>query len=203
MTNKKIPKITWYQNDDNIYLNIEIVNTNNYSIKLDNNITFQFTDEQYNINFDFTNPLTLVSDVNTGRVIKVVLKKNDNTLDSWNYLTKDSKLNKTHILIDWNNWIDSSSDSEPDNMQAMPDLSAMGGMPDLSAMGGMPDLSAMGGMPDLSAMGGMPDLSAMGGMPHTDTDTDTSNTVDNINSSDVELDDNDTEDLKCKECNCN
>lgn len=165
MTNKKIPKITWYQNDDNIYLNIEIVTTNNYSIKLDNNITFQFTDEQYNINFDFTNPLTLVSDVNTGRVIKVVLKKNDNTLDSWNYLTKDSKLNKTHILIDWNNWIDSSSDSEPDNMQGMPDLSAMGGMPD--------------------------------------TDTDTSNTVDNINSSKVELDDDDAEDLKCKECNCN
>ncbi len=63
-------------------------------------------------------------------------KKNE---ERWSNLLKDKQLNKTHVKIDWDKWVDSDAEDEGNKMD-------MGGMGDLSSlMGGMGGMGGAGG----------------------------------------------------------
>ena len=176
----KIPTINWSQNNNFIFIDIQLLPTE-YEIKInETNITFKQDDYECNIKL-YKNIDSKKSKYKTNRIFEFIFKKKEN--EEWKQLLENK--NQYNVSVNWNK-CDISDDECNDDLK-MPDMSEVmenQGMPDMSAlMGnqGMPDMSAlMGneGMPDMSAlMGnqGMPDMSAlMGnqGMPDSCIKTD-------------------------------
>ena len=144
----KIPAITWYQTKDNIYVNLEIgessTKVREYLLNVEKE-TFEFAHYSYLLSFQLFNPVTFISSIDNGRFIKVCLAKQidnnddiENTSKFWLYLSKDKTFNKSHIKIDWSNWIDEDddeyADTNNDNDNDNPGMNL--GMEEMMAMNG-------------------------------------------------------------------
>ena len=164
----KTPYMLWGQNDETIFLSIQIDTPKKVQLDFEKNsllLEVEALHSDYSLNMNLFDSIDAEnSSYQVGlQKIECKIKKLESKL--WNSLSLNNQY-KHFIKIDWDKWSEINDEPEPNNMMG-------GGMPDLSSMmggggGGMPDLSSMmgggGGMPDLSNMmggggEGMPDLS--------------------------------------------
>lgn len=110
----RIPGITWYQTKDrvlvNLDLNEQVTSSRDYKLKVEGD-TLEFTYRDYHLNTQLLNPVKLVESRDNGRSVKIVLEKDLTASTFWNYLSVNRAFNKSHVKIDWNNWVD--EDEEP------------------------------------------------------------------------------------------
>ena len=146
-----VPTLVWHQNNDNIYITVELNNVCNETINIINN-KFNFNavanNKEYEIIFDlYENIKDFTVIVDEGSV-KINLIKEDN--EYWRSLTKDKNIYKNNIKINWNYWINEldDSDEEVGGMEEM--MKGMGGMGGVKGLGGMEVMmEGMGGMEEM------------------------------------------------------
>lgn len=135
-----IPSLSWYQDNENVYFKVEVQNTKNEVINI-NDTKFLFKSEtpQYFIEFDLFNDITTdeSSYLITEKFIRVSLKKKES--EKWTALTKIKNLYKNNIKIDWNSWYDSDAEEEEDLPKSRNDFSNV----DFASM--MQQMQGMGG----------------------------------------------------------
>lgn len=153
----KTPGITWYQTKERIYINLgfNIQNSKIRDYKLNvSKDDLQFTYLDYNISTNLLHDVNLIDSNDNGRNIKIVLEKETNDDETfWNYLTKDVSFNKSHVKVDWHNWVDEDEDEYNQDSQEVPNEDGVSlSMEEMMAMGG-PGGPAMGD-PGMGGMGG-------------------------------------------------
>ncbi len=164
----KIPGITWYQNLSHVYINLDLghhtdMSERNYHLDIQDDI-LSFSYAKYQLKTSLYAPASLEKSTDNGRYIKVTLQKTIKQIEEekeqdketsqlddkvfWNYLTNDAKFNKSHVKIDWQNWVDEDEldDTGDEN-------NGMGGMnmEEMMKMGGMSGMDGMDGM-DMSQL---------------------------------------------------
>ena len=189
-----LPNLKWYQTNDCLFLEFEVVDSKNEVIKItENRIYFSVLSNNNNYMIDFELFENINVDESTYLVqeksVKVILKKTSN--ERWSFLTKDKNIYKNNIKINWNNWVDDSDEEETQNPNSDFDfqkmMASMGGMGDMASM-----MQGMGGMGDMESM-----MQGMDGMDNEqeDNDEDDQDNEDNYEE-DIEEDNHDDE------CNC-
>ena len=110
----KVPSIQWYQTDKKVIMIINtsnVINCSNFAMNVkDSGKLLEFNMDEYEFNIQLTYPVSISSSINNGRNVKCILEKLEKNV--WNTLTNDNKFNKTHVSIDWNNWIDLEDNDE-------------------------------------------------------------------------------------------
>lgn len=123
-----IPTLKWYQDKDNVYLDIEACNSIDFKLKIsDNNLSFSYlsNNNYYEMKFELFDNVDHIKYVDYKSSIKITLEKKNK--DYWIYLTYDKNQYKNYIKLDWNKWIDEDTDDEKDfDMSNM--MKNMGGM---------------------------------------------------------------------------
>jgi len=143
------PSLSWYQDTENVHFKIEVQNTKNEVINIeDTKFSFKSGTPQYLIEFDLF--LGINSDessyVITEKFIRVILKKKES--EKWASLTQNKNLYKNNIKIDWNSWWDSDAEEEEDLPKSQNDFSNV----DFSSM--MQQMQGMGGGPGMDGSPG-------------------------------------------------
>lgn len=118
MTEKQIfiPNLKWYQDKDNIYLDIEANNAIDFSLKITENnnlfFTFQSENNYYEMNFELYNKADHIKHMDHKSYVKITLEKK--VKEYWKYLSLDKNIYKNHIKLNWNKWMDEETDDEKD-----------------------------------------------------------------------------------------
>lgn len=152
MTQSLTPAFKWAEDNERIFLTIELPSATDVSIQLQpTRFTFKAKQANDTYQLDFELPKSINTDKSTwsvkGRQVEVVLVKAEEDEGYWHQLLKDKNQYKGRVKIDWDLWRDE------DEEKALPDdFGGMGG-----GMGGMG--GGMGG-----GMAGMPGMGGMGGM---------------------------------------
>ena len=151
-----IPSLVWYQNKNNIIIDIEISDYKNQSLNFKENI-FDFKCQkdikQYEMNFElFGNIKQHYVKYNESN-INIILEKMEE-LD-WSQLTKNKNLYKNNIKINWSYWADNEEEEQNNNFNMEEMMRNMGG----GGAGGMPNMEEM--MRSMGGMGGMPNMEGM------------------------------------------
>jgi len=157
--------IKYAQRKDSLYLTIALADVKDEKIVLtDTKLNFEGTSggKSYEVNVDFFKEVD--SEGSTYNVLPRsiqmhILKKDKEDEEFWTRLMKEKALEKNHVKIDWDRYVDEDEEEEGFDMSNMDGGQGMGGMP--GGMGGMP--GGMGGMP--GGMGGMGGMPGMGGPP--------------------------------------
>lgn len=160
--------IKYAQRKDSLYLTIALADVKDEKIVLtDTELKFEGTSggKSYEVNVDFFKEVD--SEGSTYNVLPRsiqmhILKKDKEEEEFWTRLMKEKALEKNHVKIDWDRYVDEDEEEEGFDMSNMDGGQGMGGMP--PGMGGMP--GGMGGMPGgMGGMGGMGGPPGAGGMP--------------------------------------
>ena len=111
----RIPKIKWYQDYENIFINIDHRNIEHEDINFtSNSLTIKF----YSDSIEYNHTYELLENINvdnciynkTERSIDITLNKEGDENNHWNFLVKNYKNYKNLIFIDWSNWKDEDDD---------------------------------------------------------------------------------------------
>ena len=95
---KKFPHIKWYQNDNNIFINI-LENGENYKIT-NTDIFLCYSDDIYEFNLELYDEFTIKDTKKNKNNLCIHLNKKN--IKEWNSLLKNKKLYKYFISLDWN-----------------------------------------------------------------------------------------------------
>ena len=144
MTQSLTPAFKWAEDNDRIFLTIELQSATDVDIKVQpSHFTFAAKQGKDSYALDFELPKKIDTDKSSwsvkGRQVEVLLVKADEDEGYWHALLKDKNQYKGRVKIDWDLWKDE------DEEKAMPeDFGGMGGMG--GGMGGMPGMGGGGGM---------------------------------------------------------
>jgi len=143
MTQSLTPSFKWAEDNERIFLTIELQSATDVQIQFQpTHLTFKAKQGNDTYALDFELPKKINTDKSTwsvkGRQVEVVLVKADEDEGYWHALLKDKNQYKGRVKIDWDLWRDE------DEEKALPDdFGGMGGMG--GGMGGMGG-GGMGGM---------------------------------------------------------
>jgi len=168
---KKTPSIFWFQNRENVILDIHIQNLNKNIIIIKEN-HFSINNDSYTMQFSFFDNINNdeIEYKETENYLRIIVKK-ENEDNFWKYLSKNN-IYKNNIKVNWDNWRDEDDDEENEmGMEGMmPGMEGMmpgmeGMMPGMEGMmpgmeGMMPGMEGM--MPGMEGM--MPGMEGMEGM---------------------------------------
>jgi len=116
MSGKHVPEFKWAENENKIFLTIEVPKASKADIKIEKD-NFHFADDQdgkhYAVDFGFfksVNPEKSTYAIRD-RGIEILLEKGDKGW--WQQLIKDKYLYKGHCKIDWDLWRDEDEEEKP------------------------------------------------------------------------------------------
>lgn len=120
---QRIPKIKWYQDYENIFINIDHRNIENEEINFTpNTLSIKFNSEsiEYNHTYELLEKINIDNCFfdKTDRSIDITLNKEGDENNYWNFLVKNNKNYKNLIFIDWSNWKDEDDDEINDESTA-------------------------------------------------------------------------------------
>ena len=178
--------VKWAQRDENIFLTIDLPDVEKDSAKIDlsdDKLVFsgKSNGKDYVLDIEFVKEGGGIDSsseeskyaIKPRNISFFLVKKKEGF---WPRLLEDRQLQKTNVKVDFDKWVDSDDEDEPQdfNTSGMEGMGGMmgggGGMG--GGMGGMPGMDGgMGGMDmaklmqQMQGMGGMPGMEGMGGMP--------------------------------------
>lgn len=107
---KNFPYINWYQNDNQVFINILNYNCNPIA-KLINNF-LSYNDSKYEFNLELFDTFTIQSQQINRNNYNIVLIKNNN--NCWDSLLKDRTKYKYFISLDWDKYNTYLKSNEPE-----------------------------------------------------------------------------------------
>lgn len=172
-----IPTSKWAENDDTIFLTIEVPDAKNTTITFtDDSVVYRSDqgDKKYALDFKLFKKIDPSTSkyAAKSRAAEIVLKKATDSQGWWNRLLEDKNAYKGRIQIDWDLWHDEDEEEEKAAPQGFGDGGMGGGMGGMGGgMGGMGNMmnmmggggGGMGGMDFASMMSGMGGGAGMGG----------------------------------------
>lgn len=168
-----IPTSKWAENEDHIFLTIEVPDSKNTSVTLtEDSLVYRSEqgDKTYALDFKLSKKIdpSLSKWAAKSRSTEVVLIKSSDSLGWWNRLLADKNAYKGRVQIDWDLWRDEDEEDEKAAPQGFGEGGGgggMGGMGNMAQMMGGMGGGGMGGMGGgMGGMGGMDFASMMGGM---------------------------------------
>ncbi|GIQ83894.1 hypothetical protein KIPB_005295 [Kipferlia bialata] len=156
------PTIRWAQDDDYLFLTIEVANCTNPTINVTETV-LSFKHGEYECELTLGDEVVPSESSWDVRGLGVEVKLAKKEPEHWDRLAGDD-LRRNWIKVDWDKYEDSDA-SEPEQNQFDPSQFGQGqnfgGMPGMEGMGGM---GGMPGMEGMGGMGGMPGMEGMGDM---------------------------------------
>lgn len=180
--------IKWAQRKDSLYVTICLPDVKDHTLDVTpKHLSFKGTSngKEYAIEFDFTKDIKTEGSVWNvlAQSVQMKILKAEEEEEFWPRLNTDKNLEKTHIKIDWDRYVDEDEadgqDFNTDNLDGGMGMGGMGGMPGMGGPGGGAggmDMAAL--MQQMQGMGGgaggaggmdmekmMASMGGMGGMP--------------------------------------
>jgi len=156
--------VKWAQRADSVYLTIDLRDISDEKLDLTaDKLIFngKSGDKEYSLELEFLHPVK-PSDSTWNvlpRSIQMHIIKEEESDTFWERLLKDKILNKSHVKIDWDKYIDEDDEQESFDMGNMAGGSGFGG-----GGGGPPGMGGAGGMGGMDMQQMMSQMGGAGGM---------------------------------------
>ena len=125
---ERVPDITWHQRKERVCINLSMSLASpdsgfTYNLSLSGD-QLELTSDIYNFNTTLYQPVKLITHSYNGRIIEIIIEKtptDDGEYTFWETLSCDRTFNKSHVRVNWNNWLD-EDDSKYTGVPEMGDM---------------------------------------------------------------------------------